>query len=59
MITRIGHNKERLRLVYTCTQYDHELPEPDIDKWESANQAFSSGNTGPQMRRVARMDHDH
>jgi len=29
-----------------------------INIGESANQAFSSGNTGPQ-RRVARMGHDH
>jgi len=33
-------------------QYDRELLEPDIDTGESANQAFSSGNTGPH-RRVA------
>ena len=52
---RIGYNnKERLRLVYTNAHYDRELLEPDIDTGESANQAFSSGNTGPQ-RRVARM----
>jgi len=55
---RIGyHNKERLRLVYMSTQYDRELLEPDIDIGEFPNQAFSSGNTGPQ-RRVARMGHD-
>jgi len=48
------HNKERLRLVYTYAQYDRELLEPDIDIGESANQAFSSGNTGPEQR-VARM----
>jgi len=37
-----------------CAQYDLKLLEPDIDIGESANQAFSSGNTGPK-RRVARM----
>jgi len=52
------HNKERLRLVDTYAQYDREQLKPDIDIEESANQAFSSGNTGPQ-RRVARMGHDH
>jgi len=56
---RIGyHNKERLKLVYTYAQYDRELLEPDIDIRESANQTFSSRNTGPQ-RRVAHMGHDH
>jgi len=48
------HNKERLRLVYKYAQYDRELPEPYIYIIESDNQAFSSGNTGPQ-RRVAGM----
>jgi len=46
-----------LRLVYTYAQYDRELLQPDIDIEEFANQAFSSGNTGPQ-RRVARMGHN-
>jgi len=56
---RIGcHNKERLRLVYRYAQYDRELLEPDIDIGESANQAFSSENPGPQ-RKVAHMGQDH
>jgi len=51
------HNKERLRLVYMYAQYDSEQLWPD-NIGESANQVFSSGNTGPQPR-VARMGHDH
>jgi len=39
-------------------QYDRELLEPDIDIGESANQALSSENTGPQWR-VACVGHDH
>ena len=45
---------ERLRLGYTYAQHDRELLERDIDIGQSAKQAFSRGNTGPQ-RRVARM----
>jgi len=44
-------------LTHFWAQYDRELLEPDIDIGESANQAFSSGNTGPQGR-MARMGHD-
>ena len=56
---RIGyHNKERLGLVYTYSQYDRELMKLDINIGESANQAFWSGSIGPQ-RRVASMGNDH
>jgi len=47
----------KLRLVYTHAQHERELLEPDIDIEEFPNQAFASGNTGPQ-RRVARMGHN-
>ena len=45
------------RQAQTYAQYDRELLEPDIDIGEYANQAFSSGNTGPQ-KGVACMGHD-
>jgi len=46
-------NNNRQALTYA--QYDRELLEPDID---IGNQAFSSGNTGPQKRVNACMGHD-
>ena len=52
---RIGYHKERPSLHVRAIL--SRAAEPDIDIGESANQAFSSGNTGPQ-RRVARMGHD-
>jgi len=51
------HSNERLRLVYTYAQHDRGLLEPYTNIGESANQAFSTGNTSPQ-RMLARMGHD-
>jgi len=46
------------RQAQTYAQCGRELLKPDIDIGKPANQAFSSGNTGPRPR-VARMGHDH
>jgi len=48
---------EKKSQAQTYVQYQRELLEPDLGIGESANQAFSSRNTGA-LRRLARMDHD-